>query len=91
VGSKTKVMIDSGIRGGLDILRALALGAQFTFAGRPYLYALGAMGEAGAGHMMDMFMDELKTEYQHVGITKTDQATSVTLRHPTAWPLEATR
>jgi L-lactate dehydrogenase (cytochrome) len=68
VGSRATVMLDSGIRSGLDIVRALALGAKCTFAGRPYLYAVGALGEDGPRHIIDLFSDEVKTEFQHVGI-----------------------
>ena len=55
VGKRATVMIDSGIRSGLDILRVLALGASAAFIGRPFLYGLGALGEAGARFVMDMF------------------------------------
>ena len=85
VGSRATVMVDSGIRGGLDIVRALALGAKATFAGRPFLYGLGALGEAGASHVTDMFFDELRTEFQHVGVRSVAEAATVTTRHPGAW------
>ena len=67
-GTRATVMVDSGIRSGLDIVRALALGAKAAFVGRPFLYGLGALGEAGARHVMDMYFDELRTEFQHVGV-----------------------
>lgn len=85
VGARATVMLDSGIRSGLDMLRALALGAKCTFAGRPYLYAVGALGEDGPRHVIDMFFDELKTEFQHVGIRTPAEATAVTVRHQRAW------
>jgi len=88
VGSRATVMVDSGIRGGLDIVRALALGAKATFAGRPFLYGLGALGEEGARHVMDMFFDELRTEFQHVGVRSVAEAATVTARHPGAWRYE---
>ena len=85
VGSRTTVMVDSGIRGGLDIVRALALGAKATFAGRPFLYGLGALGEEGARHVVDMYFEELRTEFQHVGVRSVAEAAKVTVRHPGAW------
>lgn len=85
VGSRATVMVDSGIRGGLDIVRALALGAKATFAGRPFLYGLGALGEEGARHVVDMYFEELRTEFQHVGVRSVAEAATVTVRHPGAW------
>ncbi len=85
VGSRTTVMLDSGIRGGLDIVKALALGAKCTFAGRPYLYAVGALGEDGPRHIIDLFADELKIEFQHVGIRSVAEASNITVRQTRAW------
>ena len=51
--------MDSGIRGGQDILRAIALGARGTLVGRPFLYALGAAGEAGVTQMLEILHTEL--------------------------------
>ena len=47
VGDKIEVHLDSGIRSGQDVLKALALGAKGAMIGRSYVYGLGAMGEAG--------------------------------------------
>ena len=84
-GKRATVMIDSGIRSGLDIVRVLALGAGAAFIGRPFLYALGALGELGARFAMNMFADELRTEMQHVGIRSVSGASEMTVRHPGAW------
>lgn len=91
VGSRVPVIVDSGIRGGLDVVRALALGAKAAFAGRPFLYGTGALGEAGARHVMDMFFDELRTEFTHVGVRSVAEAAQITTRHRGAWPLAETR
>jgi (S)-mandelate dehydrogenase len=85
VGSRTTVMIDSGIRGGLDVVRALALGAKFCFTGRCFAYGLGALGPAGAPHVVDLFFDEIKTELLHVGARSVAEAATITVRHPGAW------
>ena len=59
VGGKTEVFLDSGIRSGQDILKALALGAQGTFIGRSYIYGLGAMGQAGVTRALEILQKEL--------------------------------
>jgi L-lactate dehydrogenase (cytochrome) len=59
VGSKTEVWMDGGVRSGQDVLKAIALGAKATFIGRPFLYGLGAMGEAGVAKCLDIIRAEL--------------------------------
>jgi L-lactate dehydrogenase (cytochrome) len=61
VGHVTEVFLDSGIRSGQDVLKALALGAKSTFIGRPMLYGLGAGGEAGVLRVLDIISRELDT------------------------------
>jgi L-lactate dehydrogenase (cytochrome) len=85
VGSRATVMVDSGIRGCLDVVRALALGAKAGFSGRPFLYGLAALGPAGARHVVDMFLDEIRTEFTHTGIRSAAEAAAIAARHPSAW------
>ena len=59
VGDKTTVMLDSGIRSGLDVVRGLAHGAQFTFSGRSFMFAIAALGEAGGDHVIEILHQEL--------------------------------
>ncbi len=61
VGDKMVVMLDSGIRRGTDILKALALGAQAVMIGRPVLWGLAVSGEAGVRHVLDILRAELDT------------------------------
>ncbi|NMA98243.1 MAG: alpha-hydroxy-acid oxidizing protein [Phyllobacteriaceae bacterium] len=61
VGQKTEVYLDSGIRSGQDVLKALAYGAKSTFIGRPMLYGLGAGGEAGVTRVLEILRKELDT------------------------------
>lgn len=50
--SSFQIMYDSGIRGGADVFKALALGAKFVFIGRLWVYALGSGGEEGVRHVV---------------------------------------
>ncbi len=61
VGDKIEVHLDSGIRSGQDVLKALALGAKGTYIGRAYIYGLGALGEAGVTSALEVVRKELKT------------------------------
>lgn len=59
VGDDIEVHFDGGIRSGQDVLRAIALGAKGTYIGRPFLYGLGAMGEAGVTKALEIIHKEL--------------------------------
>ncbi|ACG77555.1 L-lactate dehydrogenase [Phenylobacterium zucineum HLK1] len=59
VGGELEVFMDGGVRSGLDVLKALALGAKACFVGRPWAYALGAGGEAAIGKMLGLMRSEL--------------------------------
>lgn len=61
VGDRIEVHMDSGIRSGQDVLKALALGAHATWIGRAYIHGLGAMGEAGVTAALDVIRKELDT------------------------------
>jgi L-lactate dehydrogenase (cytochrome) len=59
VGNRIEVWMDGGIRSGQDVLKAVALGARGTLIGRAFLYALGAMGEAGVTQALELIHREL--------------------------------
>jgi L-lactate dehydrogenase (cytochrome) len=59
VGDQVEVHLDSGIRSGQDVLKALALGAKGTYIGRAFIYGLGAMGEAGVTRALKVIRNEL--------------------------------
>ncbi len=59
VGDKIEVHLDSGIRSGQDVLKAVALGAKGTYIGRSFVYGLGAMGEAGVTKALEVIRNEL--------------------------------
>ncbi|WP_032092938.1 FMN-dependent L-lactate dehydrogenase LldD [Necropsobacter rosorum] len=60
VKGQIKILADSGIRNGLDIVRMIALGADACMLGRSYVYALGAAGQAGVENMLDIFQKEMR-------------------------------
>jgi L-lactate dehydrogenase (cytochrome) len=55
-----KIMVDSGLRGGPDIARAMASGAAFTFMGRSFMYGVGALGKQGGDHSISLIKKELQ-------------------------------
>jgi L-lactate dehydrogenase (cytochrome) len=59
VGDRVEVHLDSGIRSGQDVLKALAMGAKGTMIGRAFVYGLGAMGEAGVTRALEVIHKEL--------------------------------
>ena len=61
VGDKIEVHLDSGIRSGQDVLKALAMGAKGTMIGRAFVYGLGAMGQAGVTKALEVIHKELDT------------------------------
>jgi L-lactate dehydrogenase (cytochrome) len=60
--NQIKIMVDSGLRGGPDIARAMASGADFTFMGRSFMYGVGALGQQGGDHTISL----MKREFQQV-------------------------
>ena len=68
VGSKLEIMFDGGIRTGMDIMRALALGAKSCMIGRAYAYGLGAGGQAGVAKALDILGKELTTTMGLCGV-----------------------
>jgi L-lactate dehydrogenase (cytochrome) len=73
VGSRTEVWMDGGIRSGQDVLKALALGARGTLIGRPPLYGLGALGEAGVTRCLEIIQRELDLTMAFCGRTDVRQ------------------
>ena len=67
VGGKVTVMVDSGFSSGLDIVRGLALGAQFVFCGRAFMWGLSALGEKGVDHVVDLLTDEITLALTQIG------------------------
>jgi L-lactate dehydrogenase (cytochrome) len=80
VGDRTEVWFDGGIRGGQDVLRALALGAHATLIGRAFAYGLGAMGEAGVLRALEIIQRELDVTMALCGLRGVREANRSVLR-----------
>ena len=63
---KIKIMLDSGVRSGPDVARALASGAEFTFLGRSFMYGVAALGKAGGQHTISILKTQLKQVMEQV-------------------------
>ena len=68
VDGRAEVYVDGGVRRGVDVLTALALGAQAVFIGRPYVYALAVGGEAGVARAIELLRAELVTAMALLGV-----------------------
>ncbi|MFD5824428.1 alpha-hydroxy acid oxidase [Lentzea sp. NPDC060358] len=77
---RCEVLLDSGIRGGTDVLRALALGASGVLLGRPVLWGLAADGEAGVRRVLDLLATELISALELSGCADLDAARRLTAR-----------
>src|SRR5499426_1621251 len=91
VGKRATVMMDSGIRSGLDVVRAIALGADAAFAGKAFLWGVGALGADGPAHVIDIMVDEMRSALGQIGARNPTEARSVVVRHPGALNFESNR
>ncbi len=78
VGDKVEVHLDSGIRSGQDVFKALALGAKSTYIGRSFVYGLGALGQAGVTKALEIIQKELDITMALTGVQK---ATDINRSH----------
>ena len=78
------VMLDSGVRRGTDVLKALALGAHFVFVGRPMLYAAAVSGGAGVRYAIDLLSSEIDRDMALLGIGDLSEMTRDLLVLPEA-------
>lgn len=82
VGQRTVVLVDGGIRSGLDIVRMIALGAHAVLIGRPWVYALAARGQAGVEHVITLIEAEMRAAMALAGVTSVQQITADVLDVP---------
>jgi isopentenyl diphosphate isomerase/L-lactate dehydrogenase-like FMN-dependent dehydrogenase len=91
VGKKATVMLDSGVRSGQDVMRALALGADAAFAGKSFLWAVAALGDEGPDYLINLYIDELRASLGQIGARSIAEAREATIRHPGAIAFEGKR
>lgn len=70
-GDQIEVMMDSGIRSGPDVARAMASGAKFTFMGRSFMYGVSALGKKGGDHTISLIKSELQQVMEQICCEKT--------------------
>lgn len=85
VGKRATVMMDSGVRSGSDVVRAYALGAAAAFAGKAFLWGLGALGENGPRHVIDLFIQETQQALGQLGARTPPEVRTVAIRHERAF------
>jgi L-lactate dehydrogenase (cytochrome) len=73
VGDRTTVLVDGGVRSGLDVVRMLALGARGVLLGRSWIYALAGAGEQGVDHVLELFAAEMRVAMALTGVSRIDQ------------------
>ncbi|MER1966120.1 alpha-hydroxy acid oxidase [Castellaniella sp. GW247-6E4] len=82
VGGNVEVLMDGGVRGGQDVLRAVALGARGAMIGRAFLYALGALGETGVTRCLELIANELDVSMAFCGRTRIQDVDRTILLNP---------
>jgi L-lactate dehydrogenase (cytochrome) len=75
VAGQVAVLADGGVRSGLDVVRMLALGADFVLLGRAWAYALAACGQAGVAHVLKLIDAEMRVAMALTGCTRIDELT----------------
>ncbi len=81
VGDRLEVLCDGGLRRGSDIVKAVALGATASMAGRAYLYGLGAAGERGVDHALGLLGDEFRRTLALIGCTSVGELSHEFVQH----------
>jgi L-lactate dehydrogenase (cytochrome) len=79
VGDRSTVLVDGGIRNGLDVVRMLALGARGVLLGRAWIYALAGAGEGGVEHLLKLIEAEMRVAMALTGVTRVDQISGTCL------------
>ena len=70
VGDRLTVLVDGGVRSGLDVVRMLALGARGVLLGRAWAFALAGGGQSGVAHMLQLMAAEMRVAMALTGVTR---------------------
>lgn len=85
VAGRATLILDSGVRSGVDVARAIAVGADAAFAGKSFLWSLGALGPQGPGHLINILSEDLRATMGQLGCMKVEDLRKVPRRHNSAW------
>ncbi len=85
VGDKATIILDSGVRSGADAARAVALGADAAFAGKAFLWSLGALGARGPAHLIDLWTEDVSATLGQLGCRTVAELRTVPVRHAAAY------
>lgn len=77
INKQVPILFDSGVRTGLDVMRALYLGADFVMLGRPFLYGVASLGKLGPDHVVNIINDDLKNNMIQLGISSIEELKSL--------------
>ena len=79
VGDDVPLIVDSGIQSGLDVVRALAMGADFVMIGRAFMYAVAALGSKGGDHAAEILLEEVRDVMTQLGLQNIADVKSLNL------------
>jgi isopentenyl diphosphate isomerase/L-lactate dehydrogenase-like FMN-dependent dehydrogenase len=91
VGDEIEVLMDSGVRRGTDVVKAVALGARAVLLGRAYVYPLLAAGEPGVRSMLELFRQQIDEALAFLGVASVDDLEPSLLDLPVGWPQRQSR
>jgi isopentenyl diphosphate isomerase/L-lactate dehydrogenase-like FMN-dependent dehydrogenase len=90
VGDELEVLLDSGVRRGVDVVKALALGAKAVLLGRGYVYPLLAAGEPGVRHILELFRQQIDEALAFLGVRSVGDLDPSYLELPPSWASPST-
>jgi len=80
-GKRATVMMDSGVRSGSDVVRHLCARRRGRVCRKAFLWGLGALGEEGPGHVIDLLIEETQAAAWQLGARKVEEVRSLAIRH----------